>query len=161
MTTNSVPFKDISSLTTNFALLGCQPQGIISNRSKYFCKEHDHEKRIYCKDCRSLICVYCQLYGGHKGHTLMVAAEACMPPIDALKKAENNLVLDLEKLVLLKDEVKVSISKLLRDKKLCERNVMKYYCGAMKKLETRKDFLISEISSWVADQMFVLNAQLV
>ena len=158
MAMNHVQNNDVSSLTKNFALLGCRPQAV--NKSKHFCKDHNHEKRIYCNDCRTLICAYCQLYGGHTGHSYLVATEASKPSVSALKKAEEGLVIDLEKLTVGKGEVSVTISKLARNRRHCEKNVKKYYSGAVKKLGAQKDLLLSQIASWTDEQMFILNAQL-
>lgn len=158
MTMNHVQNKDVSSLTKNFALLGCRPQTF--NRSKHFCKDHNHEKRIYCNDCKTLICAYCQLYGGHTGHNYQVATEASKPSVQALKEAEEGIVGDLEKVAVGKGEVSVSISKLTRTKRRCEKGVRKYFDVAVEKLESQKELLLTQIASWTEEQMFILNAQL-
>ena len=130
-TVNHIKNRDIMTLTKNFALLGCQPQTVgAPNKSRHFCKDHDHEKRIYCNDCKTLICAYCQLYGGHMGHSYMVAAEASKPSIESLKSAEKSLSEDLKKLVVGEKEVNHTIAKLTKTRRRCERNVKAYFEGS-------------------------------
>lgn len=158
---NPIQNRDISTLTKNFALLGCRSQATgLPNRNKHFCKDHDHEKRIYCDDCKTLICAYCQLYGEHKGHSFMVAAEASKPSIDSLRTSEKSLAKDLSNLTLGENALNHTISKLMKTRSKCETNVKLYFEDAIAKLDNQKVSLLSQISSWADEQMYILKAQL-
>ena len=129
------------------------------HRHKHFCRDHNHEKRIYCSDCKTLICAYCQLYGGHTGHSYEVATEASKPSVAALKEVESGLLQDLEKLGNGKKEVSRTIKKLVRTRAKCERSVKTYFDVATKKLETEKNHLLTQIDSWTEEQKYILDAQ--
>ena len=157
MTVNPLQNNDVSSLTKNFALLGCVPQSV--SKTKHFCLEHSHDKRIYCSDCRSLICAYCQLYGEHAGHSYVVASDASKTPLDALKVAGEGLLADMEMVASSRKEVDMVILKLARNRRRCERSVKKYYNGAIERLEREKSSLLSEVATWTEEQVSILNAQ--
>lgn len=161
-TVNRIQNRDISSLTKNFALLGCRPQQNITtpNRNKHFCRDHNHEKRIYCTDCKTLICAYCQLYGGHRGHDYMVASEASKPSIESLKTAEDGLTEDLANLAAGENAVNRTISKLAKTRHKCEKNAQMYFGEAIVKLQTQRDSLLAQIASWTDEQLYILKAQL-
>lgn len=159
---NHIRSRDVNGLTKNFALLSCRPQQSNPKPQKiqYFCKEHDHEKRVYCDDCKVLICAYCQLYGAHKEHRYTVATEAAQPLVEALKTAEKNLTEDFKELSLGETEVNSAVMKLERNRRKCERKVQQYYSKIIDKLEQRKDTLMMDIGTWTEEQMYILNAQL-
>lgn len=158
---NHIQNRDISSLTKNFALLGCRPQTAgTPTRNRHFCKDHNHEKRIYCNNCKTLICAYCQLYGGHRGHDHIVASEASKPSVESLKATESVLGGDLDNLSSGESAVNRTIAKLSKTRNKCEKNVRFYFGGAIEKLESQRDSLLSQISSWSDEQMYILKAQL-
>ena len=159
---NLIQNRDISSLTKNFALLGCRPNtsGGTPQRNKHFCKDHDHEKRIYCSDCKTLICAYCQLYGGHRGHHYIVASEASQPSIESLKLVDGVLTEDLSSLSSGESSLNLTISRLSKTRSKCEKSVKTYFGDAITKLERQKDLLLSQIASWTDEQMYILKAQL-
>lgn len=161
---NHIQNRDVSRLTKNFALLGCRSQmvgpGGVGNRNRHFCKDHDHEKRIYCNDCKTLICAYCQLYGGHKGHDFIVATEASKPSVESLRAAEKGLSEELGNLTTGVNALNKTISKLARTRNKCEKSVRRYFGGAIARLESQQDSLLAQISSWTEEQMYILNAQL-
>ena len=160
-TINRIQNRDITSLTKNYALLGCRPQTSGgSNRNKHFCKDHDHEKRIYCNDCKTLICAYCQLYGIHQGHDFVVATEASKPSVESLKAAEQSLSDEVGSLTTGVNALNLTIAKLARTRNKCEKSVRRYFGGAIARLERQQDSLLSQISSWTEEQMYILNAQL-
>ena len=160
-TVNHIQNRDISALTKNFALLGCRPQTVgTPQRNRHFCEDHDHEKRIYCNDCKTLICAYCQLYGGHRGHHYMVATEASIPSIESLKAVDTALSGELESLTTGEGSLNRTISRLSRTRSKCERNVKIYFGSAIAKLEEQRDSLLSQIASWTDEQMYILKAQL-
>lgn len=162
-TVNHIRNRDINGLTKNFALLSCRPQNSSNpkpKRTQYFCKEHDHEKRVYCDDCKVLICAYCQLYGTHKDHKYTLASEAAKPMVEALKSSGKGLADDFRDLSLGETEVNSAVMKLERNRRKCEQKVQQYYSKIIDKLEHRKDELMMEIGSWSEEQMYILNAQL-
>lgn len=160
-TVNHIQNRDISSLTKNFALLGCRPQTAgTPQRNRHFCKDHDHEKRIYCNDCKMLICAYCQLYGGHRGHEYIVATEASIPSVQSLKAVDNTLSDDLMNLTTGEGSLNHTISRLTKTRNKCEKSVKVYFGAAITKLSAQRDSLLSQIASWTDEQMYILKAQL-
>ena len=160
---NRIENRDITTLTKNFALLGMRSQTSITVRPKrqsHYCKDHDHEKRIYCRDCKTLICAYCQLYGDHKEHNCEIATEAAKPSVESLKEAKEKLMSDFEELTQGETVVTSAIVKLERNRERCERKVKRYFNRFIGRLKRRKDDLLLDIGSWTEDQMFVLDAQL-
>jgi len=159
MTMNPVHNKDVTSLTKNFALLSCLQQQP-SHRNKHFCKDHNHEKRIFCNDCQTLICAYCQLYGGHAGHKYEVATDAAKPSLATLKEAESGIQRDLEKLGDGRKAVGKAMRRLGRSMARSEKEVKMYYEGAMERLKEEMERLLRGMSSWSREQQFVLQSQL-
>lgn len=159
---NRIDNRDITTLTKNFALLGMRSQaGTISRPKKsHYCKDHDHEKRIYCRDCRALVCAYCQLYGDHKDHNCEIATEAAKPSVESLKEAKEKLVSDFEELLQGEKVVTSAIVKLEKNRERCEKKVKHYFNRFIGRLKRRRDDLLLDIGSWTEDQMFVLDAQL-
>lgn len=159
---NRISNRDINTLTKNFALLGLRTQSSVTLHPKksYYCKDHDHEKRIYCRDCRSLICAYCQLYGDHKGHECEIATEAAKPSVESLKRAKEKLGKDFDDLTEGESAVSAAIVKLEKNRERCEKKVRHYFNRFIGRLRRRRDDLLLDIGSWTDDQMSVLDAQL-
>ena len=160
---NRIENRDITTLTKNFALLGMRSQSsttTVRPKKSHYCKDHDHEKRIYCRDCRELICAYCQLYGDHKEHSCDIATEAAKPSVENLKEAKERLVSDFDELTHGESAVSSAIVKLERNRERCERKVKRYFNRFIGRLKRRRDDLLLDIGSWTEDQMFVLDAQL-
>ncbi len=156
---NPVHNKDVSTLTKNFALLGClQPPP--THKNKHFCKDHNHEKRIYCNDCKVLICAYCQLYGGHTGHSYEVATEAAKPSLEALKQVDTDIERNLEKLEEGKKKVEKTVRKLDRRRERSEKKVKRYFESSMARLRVEKDLLLEKMKDWSSEQRYVLTSQL-
>ena len=159
---NRILNGDITNLTKNFALLSCRPQ--VSTRkqqkSRHFCEEHDHEKRIYCNDCKTLVCAYCQLYGGHKQHDCVIATEVAKPIIEMLKTAAKTVSEDLDQVTQAEGLVNTAITRLERGRKTCEMKVKRYFGDLIKKLAARRDVLLTSAQNWSEEQMYILQAQL-
>ncbi len=90
----------------------------------------------------------------------MVATEASKPSIESLRQAEETLSKDLENLEEGEIEVSQTIAKMVKTRGKCERNVRRYFGGAVERLKEQRDVLLSQISSWTEEQIFILNAQL-
>lgn len=162
---NRIRNGDVTNLTKNFALLSCRPQSSNqppqrSQRSRHYCKEHDHEKRIYCNACKVLVCAYCQLYGEHKGHDCVIATEASQPSIRALKMAEESLSGNLEQISQGEEEVSAAMQRLERQHRKCEVKVKAYYERLANRLAGQRAALLARTSNWSDEQLFVLQAQL-
>lgn len=50
------------------------------------CHKHDEVKKVYCRNDKRLICIYCQVYGEHKGHDCVLAAEAVVEQHQAIEE---------------------------------------------------------------------------
>ena len=163
-TVNRIFNGDVSSLTKNFALLSCRPDSTTKVNSKlqlkHYCEEHDHEKRVYCNDCKALICAYCQLYGVHNKHDCVIATEVAKPAIDALKNAEARLSNDFDQVSLAEKQVSVIISRVERQKRTCELKVREHFEDVIHKLADKRDTLLVSLGNWVFEQMEILQAQL-
>ena len=127
---------------------------------KHFCEEHNHEKRVYCKDCRDLVCAYCQLYGSHKNHDCAIASEAAQPSVEALKSAMENVTAHLSDLNVGEKAVKKAEKNLKRNRHQCERQVKGYFDQLIRSLESKRNALLMNIGTWTDEQMYILNAQL-
>lgn len=156
---NCITDRDVTSLTKNFALLSYQSMEPSTRHLKHFCQEHEHEKRVYCNDCRDLVCAYCQLYGDHKSHSCVIASEAAQPSVEALKTSAMGLAGTFEELSKGEAEVKLAIGKLEKQKKKSETKVRRYFGGLLDKLVNRRDDLLAEMARWSEDQMYILQAQ--
>lgn len=163
-TVNRILNGNVSSLTKNFALLSCRPDSTTKVnsklQSKHYCKEHEHEKRVYCNDCKVLICAYCQLYGDHKKHDCVIATEVAKPAIDALRNAEARLSNDLDRVSLAEKQVSTIISRVEKQKRTCELRVRRHFEDVINKLADRRDAVVVRMGSWVCEQMEILQAQL-
>ena len=159
---NRIDNRDITTLTKNFALLGLRTQASVSIHTKksHYCKDHDHEKRIYCRDCKTLVCAYCQLYGDHKDHQCAIATDAARPSVESLKEAKEKLVRDFEELSQGETAVNSAIMKLERKREKCERKVRRYFDRFIGRLKRRREDLLLDIGSWTEDQMSILDSQL-
>jgi len=75
------------NLSTNFSLL----QIIHSLQEKKHCSHHpNYEQDHICQDCRSLICLSCSIYGGHRGHNVQPLREFYDRVQSKLKKLEED-----------------------------------------------------------------------
>lgn len=158
---NYISNRDVYALTKNFALLGCRPSdtGTRVNK-KHFCSDHNHEKRVYCQDCRKLVCAYCQLYGVHKDHNCAIASDAAQPSIEALKVAVDGIKCDLGDLNTGEKVVKKVVKRLKKNRRQCERRVKGYFNELIHSLENQRDSLLMGVGTWTDEQMYILNAQL-
>lgn len=162
-TMNFIANRDVHSLTKNFALLGCRPSNDNQTSKKnrrHFCSEHNHEKRVYCKDCRTLVCAYCQLYGGHKNHDCAIATDAAQPSVEALKVAMEGVTCDLSDLHRGEKVVEKAVKKLKKNRHQCERKVKGYFNELIRSLENKRNSLLMNVGTWTDEQMYILNAQL-
>ena len=161
---NFISNRDVHSLTKNFALLGLRPsnenQTTTRKNKRHFCTEHNHEKRVYCKDCRMLVCAYCQLYGGHKDHDCAIASDAAQPSVEALRVAVEGIKCDLNDLNMGEKVVEKAVKKLKKNRHQCERRVKGYFNELIHSLENKRNTLLMNVGSWTDEQMFILNAQL-
>ena len=156
---NHIPDGDVSSLTKNFALLGFKDSDMKAG-SRHYCKEHDHEQRIYCRDCQLLVCAYCQLYGRHKSHTCLIATEACKPAVEEVKTVEAVVSSELQQVEAGENAVLARIKKLDRGKAHCERSIARYYNRLTDMLQQKKESEIEKVRMWADEQAYVLQAQL-
>ncbi len=164
---NYITNRDVHTLTKNFALLGCRPANRETNvtqrqnsTSKHFCTEHAHEKRLYCRDCRELVCAYCQLYGVHKNHDCSYASEAAQPSVEALRAAMDSVNAHLKELNVGEKHVNRAARRLKKNKHHCEKKVKGYFDQLIRSLESKKITLLMDIGSWTDEQLYILNAQL-
>ena len=91
----------VESLPKNFVLLDLlgnilgsgQSSGLspTSNEAAAKCSKHDEVKKVYCRDDKQLICIYCQVYGEHKGHDCVLAAEAVEEQHEAIEEYVDTL----------------------------------------------------------------------
>lgn len=158
---NRITHRDISTLTKNFALLGLRTQAAINIHPKksHYCKDHDHEKRIYCSDCKMLICAYCQLYGEHKEHTCEIATDAAKPAVDRLKEARDQLTRDMEDVTNGEEAVRSVIDKIELDKIQSQRKIKRYFNKYINRLRLRREGLLRELEEWCYESLSLLGAQ--
>lgn len=153
---------DVTKLTKNFALLSCRPQ--VSKqplqRSRHYCNEHHHEKRVYCKECKVLVCAYCQLYGEHKGHDCIIATEAAQPLVDTLKLAEESVLSDLDQISRGEEEVRTAVLRLSKQHRRCVKKVKAHFGRLTSRLTEQKTALLARVDNWSEEQLFILQAQL-
>lgn len=164
-TSNSIQKGSVASLTKNFAVLNCKQKADNSRESgekskSHYCTEHDHDQRVFCKDCKSVICVYCQLYGSHKGHECALAADLVKPAIETMESAEVTLNDHLHDIVRAESAVKEVMDRLRSSQQECMNGVHNYFNSIAELLVKEKEKRIKEMNDWVEDQWDVLQAQL-
>ncbi|KAL5467633.1 hypothetical protein EMCRGX_G031892 [Ephydatia muelleri] len=164
-TSSSLPKGSVASLTKNYAVLNCKQKADNSSASvgkskSHYCSEHDHEQRVFCKDCKSVICVYCQLYGNHKGHECALAADLVKPAIETMESAVVSLNDHLHDITGAESAVKEAMDRLRSSQQECLGGVQFYFQSVAELLVKEKEKRIAEINSWVEDQWDVLQAQL-
>ncbi len=161
---NRIHNRDIGGLTKNFALLSCRPQNDPrikrKTRVQHYCAEHDHDKRIYCNDCKALVCAYCQLYGEHRGHDCTIATEVGKAAVQTLLAAKASVSADLEEVTQAEERVMAAISQLQRRERRATGRVTDHFASLVAELEERKRFLLGELKRWSNEQHFILQAQL-
>lgn len=165
-TSNHVQRGEISSLTKNYAVLNCKPKADNSTTTSsgksgaHYCPEHDHDQRVFCKDCKAIICVYCQLYGAHKGHDCALAADLVKPALETLESAEVTLNEHLRDIIGAESAVKNAMDVLRSSQKESLDAVQRYYETVAELMGKEKVKQMERISSWVEDQWDILQAQL-
>jgi hypothetical protein len=90
----------------------------------------------------------------------MVATEASAPSVDSLKAVDKTLSQDVENLTAGEGALNSTISRLSKTRNKCEKSVKVYFGAAITKLSAQRDTLLSQISSWTDEQMYILKAQL-
>lgn len=156
---NHIQDGDVGNLTKNFALLGFR-DGDPKQASRHYCKEHDHEQRVYCQDCQLLICAYCQLYGQHKNHSCVIASEACQPAVEEVRAIQAVVHGELEQLQAGEAAVLSRVKKLERGQSTCERDLTRYFDRLIDTLQQKRDSEVQRMRSWANEQAFVLHSQL-
>lgn len=152
---------NVSNLTKNFALLSVKSETVSQKpKTRHYCNEHDHEKRLYCQDDKVLICAYCQLFGEHKGHKCVIATEVAEPAVEAVRTAEANVSSDLEQVVQAEEQVDAVVQKLHRGRRRCENAVKRYFGRLIKNLEEKEEELLTGLRNWNDEQLYILQAQL-
>ena len=158
---NHVQGGDVSNLTKNFALLCLRDGGGGAGKgSKHYCREHEHEQRIYCQQCQVLVCAYCQLYGLHKAHECVIASEVCQPAVDGVKAVQVSVCGDLEQVQAGEMAVLKSLQKFQRQQNRCEHRVSRYYDKLIAALQREKEKELGQVKTWANEQAFVLHSQL-
>lgn len=156
--TNHVQGGEVTNLTKNFALLGMQ-EGV-EKTSQHYCKEHDHEQRIYCQECQQLVCAYCQLYGRHKTHKCLIATEACEPAVQAVRELQSGVEGQLQELEAGEAAVLASIQQLEHGREQSEMRVRLYYGRFIEALQRKREAEVERIQAWSDEQACILQAQL-
>lgn len=156
--TNHVQDGAVTNLTKNFALLGMVEGS--ERASQHYCQEHDHEQRIYCEECRQLVCAYCQLYGRHKTHKCLIATEACEPAVEAVRELQVDVEAQLGELKRSEASVLTSVQQLEHCRERCERKIQCYYERLIEALQQKRDADIDKIQSWSDEQAYILQTQL-
>lgn len=160
---NRIHNRDVTSLTKNFALLSYRSQNDssrVKRKVQHYCEEHDHDKRVYCNDCKTLVCAYCQLYGEHKEHNCTKATEVGKAAVDSLLSAKASVLADLDEVTKAEEQVTAAISQLERKERQTERKVKKHFTSLTNQLEERKGYLLTQLKRWSSEQLFILQAQL-
>ena len=156
--TNHIQDGEVMSLTKNFALLGVQDGA--ERASQHYCQEHDHEQRIYCEECKQLVCAYCQLYGRHKTHNCLIAIEACAPAVEAVRELQVEVEAQLEELKTAEASVVASVQRLEHGRKCNERRISYYYGRLIEALQQKKEAEVDRVQTWSDEQAYILQAQL-
>lgn len=157
---NHIQDGEVTSLTTNFALLGVQEGVERGTNSQHYCLEHDHEQRIFCQDCQKLVCAYCQLYGHHKNHKCLIATEACQPAVETVSGIHADVDLELQELKQLEAAVLASVQQLERGKEHSERVIGQYYNHLIDCLQQKSAAEVEKVRAWTDEQAYVLQSQL-
>ncbi|XP_071498906.1 uncharacterized protein [Diadema antillarum] len=56
------------------------------------CNEHENEpKKVYCLTDKEVICIYCQVYGQHKGHECQLVSQVAASNRETLGQLQNDL----------------------------------------------------------------------
>lgn len=157
---NHIQDGEVTSLTKNFALLGIHEGVERVTNSQHYCQEHDHEQRIFCQDCQELVCAYCQLYGRHKNHKCLIAAEACQPAVEAVGDIHAEVELELQELKQVEAAVLASVQQLERGKECSERIISQYYNHLIETLQQKSAAEVEQVQAWTDEQAYVLQSQL-
>ena len=62
-----------------------------SDGSFYYCKIHKEPLKIFCQTDKTVICIYCQLHGKHKGHECVMIEEMASVKREALHNIKEEL----------------------------------------------------------------------
>ena len=158
---------DVTSLTKNYAVLNCKLKAdapststSVGNAKRHYCPEHDHDQRVFCKDCKMVICVYCQLYGSHKGHECALAADLVKPTMEILESAEVTLNDNMCDIVGAESAVKAAVDRLKSSQQEGLGTMQHYFSTVVELLEKEKEKHIRELNHWMEEQLDVLQAQL-
>lgn len=156
--TNHIQEGTVTNLTKNFALLGmCEGS---EKPSAHYCREHDHEQRIYCQECQQLVCAYCQLYGRHKTHKCLIATEACEPAVQAVRELQADIETQLVQLKMSEASVLASVQQLERGRERSVRHIHSYYSGLIEALQQKRNSEVDKIQAWSDEQAYILRTQL-
>lgn len=130
-----------------------------SDGSLCYCKIHREPLKIFCQTDNTVICIYCQLHGKHKGHECVMIEEMASVKREALHN--------------LKEELKVKQGQYVVGFNLCKKVEEELHETAVKlkteldehfsmlhsKLEARKNELLADMTEQIERKVTILTAQ--
>lgn len=82
-----------------------RPEIVRIRSKKYLCSEHNEALKVYCHTDKSLICVYCQVYGSHVGHECEIVTDVASTIREELGSVPEKLSEHLELIAKSKEKV--------------------------------------------------------
>lgn len=168
-TDTSVPglVNNVQKLAKNFAVLDIL-EGLeevlrgssLATNQMLLCNKHDNEpKKVYCLTDSVVICIYCQVYGPHKGHECQLVSQVAANNREILSQLQEDL--SSQKATLLpawRHLQEVSNSVQLKEEDLM-REVRQHFDVLRRKLCRREKEIASHLKSLTSGKVVVLHKQ--
>ena len=145
----------------NFQLLGQQPPTCLASLTKsYLCEEHQKEKDVFCKDDSTVVCSFCVLYGDHRNHDTVPAAEECKIVKGVLEGNAEALAAFLPDVCKAQSDIQSLIENLELGQATCKKKVEQTVEEIHRELIRRKRKALKELDEFCEDQTECLQNQL-
>eukprot|EP00057_Strongylocentrotus_purpuratus_P026118 XP_011680592.1 PREDICTED: uncharacterized protein LOC100887864 isoform X2 [Strongylocentrotus purpuratus] len=168
-TDTSIPglVNNVQKLAKNFAVLDIL-EGLeevlrgssLATNQMLLCNEHDNEpKKVYCLTDSMVICIYCQVYGPHKGHDCQLVSQVASSNREILAQMQEDLAAQKKILLPAWRQIQdVSNTVQLTEEKMM-REVRQHFDILRRKLCRREKEVTGHLKSLTSGKVVVLHKQ--
>ena len=141
-----------------FVLL--RSQKFISFFSLIECEEHGEKLKMYCSECKTACCTYCQIEGKHKNHKSFHVDEAEHIDKRNLHRLQQKVDDHGEKFIKSRSEVQRTIEELKKNDIRVKDLIRRYFRELRTAIETGEKILLEEVGKRNKLTLRSLNEQL-
>lgn len=124
------------------------------------CEEHGEKLRMYCSDCKTVCCTYCQIEGKHKDHKSFHVHEAEDIDKRNLHRLQQKVDEYGEKFIKSRSEVQKTIEEVKKNDIRVKDIVRRYYRELKTAIDNGEKTILEEVGKRNQSTLRSLNEQL-